>query len=176
MSLKTTIELIDKVSSGFDSASASGVEAMSKIEESLSSANEAYSQYSDGASNAVKSTSQWTSAADMYNKSAMEAVYTTEISIHISHKGDDSKNAQKTIKYLPTFKNYNKNLFLLHLNQLYICANFAIFHLFIGAKPYVFSCQHIVRTNISTLLQHLNSNQHHNVRPLFYNFFQDNRF
>lgn len=94
MSLKTTIELIDKVSSGFDSASASGVEALSKIEESLSSANEAYSQYSDSASNAVKTTSHWTSAADMYNKSAMEAVYTTEELVDMGYKSQDALDEQ----------------------------------------------------------------------------------
>ena len=86
MSIKTTIELVDRASSGFERMEQSGRSAIDGIGASVDSTNSSFSDYSSSATSAASATDHWTSAVGNYNKGALEAVYSTEELVEQGYK------------------------------------------------------------------------------------------
>lgn len=105
MSLKNTIELVDRVSDKFDSIGSSGAAAMQKIGSSTASANAAVAQYDASAVAAGKATLEWTDKIGNYDKSAMQAIYSTEelieegyaVAVALDDAGDSADAASDSI-------------------------------------------------------------------------------
>lgn len=112
MSVKTTIELIDKMSSSFDAITNSGQRAMSSIEKGAAGASTAYEKLSQYCSSgdmdllersaaqagvslksARDATLVWADGIDELQKSALEFTYTDEELVNMGYKVKDSLNS-----------------------------------------------------------------------------------
>ena len=88
---------VDEISAKFDAMVTSGERALDAFDKMESSADKAYSTVSDGADQAssamdkaTQSTDYWTDAIGNYDKSAMEAIYTTEELVEMGFKTEDA--------------------------------------------------------------------------------------
>ena len=88
---------VDEISAKFDAMVTAGERALDAFDKMESSADKAYSTVSDGAeqasnamNRATKSTDYWTDAIGNYDKSAMEAIYTTEELVEMGFKTEDA--------------------------------------------------------------------------------------
>lgn len=95
MSIKTTIELVDRASSGFERMEQSGRSAIDGIGASVDSTNSSFSDYYSSATQAASATDHWTSAVGNYSKSALEATYSTEELVEQGFKTADALSEER---------------------------------------------------------------------------------
>lgn len=114
--LSATFKLIDEMSDKFDNISESGQQALSRIEETAEAADNAFGQATSSSAGAVQavdgiatsidnygssveaaasSTDYWTEAVGSYDKSALEAIYTTEELVEMGLKSADALEEQE---------------------------------------------------------------------------------
>lgn len=94
---------VDEMSNTLDSMASSGEAAVKQWESAGDTAKAAFSQASSGAAEAAQaanaaasSTDYWTDAVGSYDKSAMEAVYTTEELVEMGFKTEEALEAAAT--------------------------------------------------------------------------------
>lgn len=99
--LSTIFEAVDRMSDVFGSMADSGTQAITQFEQAGEAANAAFEQTSQAANEVARameassqSTDYWTSAIGSYDKSAMEAVYSTEELVEMGYKSADALNEQ----------------------------------------------------------------------------------
>jgi TP901 family phage tail tape measure protein len=95
--ISATIKVVDLMSSALEKMSDYGEKALEKWESAGEAADEALSRAADGAEEmaesadgAASSTDYWTDALGNYDKSAMEAVYSTEELVEMGYKTEDA--------------------------------------------------------------------------------------
>lgn len=99
--LSAIFEATDRMSDVLGSMADSGSQAIAQFEQAGEAANAAFEQTSQAANSVARametssqSTDYWTSAIGNYDKSAMEAVYSTEELVEMGYKSADALNEQ----------------------------------------------------------------------------------
>lgn len=99
--LSAIFEATDRMSDVLGSMADSGSQAIAQFEQASEAANAAFEQTSQAANSVARametssqSTDYWTSAIGNYDKSAMEAVYSTEELVEMGYKSADALNEQ----------------------------------------------------------------------------------